>query len=156
MLSAGLSTVTAAGRTAPRAVIALVDAVSAGGAGGARASAPSASPISRGFHATASSSYKAPMNEVKFLLNDVLDIQGHYAGLKNTGGELAEPEMVDAVLTEMGRFCEQVRPNGRSSPTALQNLAKFLPGMDTCSTCYLPGFGVEWLVWGVDLRRRGG
>ena len=45
--------------------------------------------------------YKAPMNELNFLLNDVHDVGSHYAGLKLTGGEGATPDMVDMVLSEM-------------------------------------------------------
>ena len=57
--------------------------------------------------AAALDEYKAPMNELNFLLNDVLDIQSHYKGLAATGGEHATPDMVDMVLQEMGKFCEQ-------------------------------------------------
>lgn len=63
----------------------------------------------RGIHASrAVADYKAPLSEVRFLLNDVVDIQKHYAKLDKTGGANASEEMVDMVLTENAKFCEQV------------------------------------------------
>ncbi|ROU00960.1 acyl-CoA dehydrogenase [Marinobacter sp. R17] len=50
--------------------------------------------------------YKAPLRDMKFLLNDVFDYPKHYASLK--AGENATPDIVDAVLTECGKFCEEV------------------------------------------------
>jgi len=50
--------------------------------------------------------YKAPLRDMKFLLNEVFDYPGHYAGLKS--GENATPDIVDAVLSECGKFCEEV------------------------------------------------
>ena len=50
--------------------------------------------------------YKAPLRDMKFLLNEVLDYPAHYAGLKS--GENATPDIVDAVLSECGKFCEEV------------------------------------------------
>jgi len=41
------------------------------------------------------------------MMNDVYDVPGHYKTLKVTG-ENAQPEMVDMVMQEMGKFCEQV------------------------------------------------
>jgi len=49
--------------------------------------------------------YKAPLRDMKFLLNDVFDYPKHYASLKS--GENATPDIVDAILTECGRFCEE-------------------------------------------------
>jgi alkylation response protein AidB-like acyl-CoA dehydrogenase len=43
---------------------------------------------------------------MKFLLNDVFDYPGHYQTLAS--GENATPDIVDAILTECGRFCEEV------------------------------------------------
>jgi len=43
---------------------------------------------------------------MKFLLNDVFDYPTHYQGLAS--GENATPDIVDAILTECGRFCEEV------------------------------------------------
>jgi hypothetical protein len=42
---------------------------------------------------------------MKFLLNDVFDYPKHYASLAS--GENATPDIVDAVLTECSRFCEE-------------------------------------------------
>ena len=50
--------------------------------------------------------YTAPMNEVRFLLNDVWDVPSHYEKMENTGGAYADKDMTDAVLTEMAKFCE--------------------------------------------------
>ncbi|WP_203142101.1 acyl-CoA dehydrogenase C-terminal domain-containing protein [Marinobacter mangrovi] len=50
--------------------------------------------------------YKAPLRDMKFLLNDVFDYPKHYASLK--AGENATPDIVDAILSECGKFCEEV------------------------------------------------
>ncbi|WP_029654961.1 acyl-CoA dehydrogenase C-terminal domain-containing protein [Marinobacter daepoensis] len=50
--------------------------------------------------------YKAPLRDMKFLLNDVFDYPGHYQTLAS--GENATPDIVEAILTECGRFCEEV------------------------------------------------
>jgi alkylation response protein AidB-like acyl-CoA dehydrogenase len=50
--------------------------------------------------------YKAPLRDTRFLMNEVFDFSAHYAGLSN-GGD-ATPDMVDAILGECGRFCEEV------------------------------------------------
>lgn len=50
--------------------------------------------------------YKAPLRDMKFLLNDVFDYPGHYQTLAS--GENATPDIVDAILTECGRFSEEV------------------------------------------------
>ncbi|HEY1542462.1 MAG TPA: acyl-CoA dehydrogenase C-terminal domain-containing protein [Xanthobacteraceae bacterium] len=49
--------------------------------------------------------YKAPVNEMLFLLNDVFHIE-RYANLP--GFEDASPDMVEAILGEAGKFCEGV------------------------------------------------
>ncbi|HEY0996480.1 MAG TPA: acyl-CoA dehydrogenase N-terminal domain-containing protein, partial [Gemmatimonadaceae bacterium] len=49
--------------------------------------------------------YKAPLDEVRFLLNDVLDV-GQLAGIP--GYEEATPDLLLAVLEEGGRICEEV------------------------------------------------
>jgi alkylation response protein AidB-like acyl-CoA dehydrogenase len=43
---------------------------------------------------------------MRFLLNEVFDYPGHYESLPN--GKEATPDMVDAILTECARFCEEV------------------------------------------------
>ncbi|MFC4864921.1 acyl-CoA dehydrogenase C-terminal domain-containing protein [Pseudomonas sp. MAHUQ-62] len=51
-------------------------------------------------------SYKAPLRDTRFLLNEVFDFPAHYRALAN-GGE-ATPDMVDAILGECARLCEEV------------------------------------------------
>lgn len=51
-------------------------------------------------------SYKAPVKDIQFLINDVFDFQSHYKQIP--GGEEATPEMVDAILSEAARFSEEV------------------------------------------------
>ncbi|MEH6345492.1 MAG: acyl-CoA dehydrogenase C-terminal domain-containing protein [Bermanella sp.] len=51
--------------------------------------------------------YKAPLREYKFLLDEVLDMPGHYASLP-AYADLATPEMVDAIINEGAKFCENV------------------------------------------------
>ncbi len=50
--------------------------------------------------------YKAPIRDMKFLLNEVFDFQSHYQTLPN--GEEATPDMVDAILTEISKLSENV------------------------------------------------
>lgn len=49
--------------------------------------------------------YKAPLRDMKFLINDVFDYPKHYASLKS--GENATPDIVDAILNECAKFCEE-------------------------------------------------
>ena len=49
--------------------------------------------------------YQAPLREIRFVLNEVLDI-GRFANLP--GFENASPDMVEAILSEGGRFVEEV------------------------------------------------
>ena len=49
--------------------------------------------------------YKAPVKDTRFILNDVLDI-GRYSNLP--GFSNASSDVVDAILEEAGRFCEEV------------------------------------------------
>jgi alkylation response protein AidB-like acyl-CoA dehydrogenase len=50
--------------------------------------------------------YKAPLRDVRFLLNEVFDYPAHYAGLSN--GKDADPDTVNAILDECAKFCEEV------------------------------------------------
>ena len=50
-------------------------------------------------------SYTAPLGEVRFILNEVLNIE-QYADVP--GFENATPEMIDAILTEAGKFSAEV------------------------------------------------
>jgi alkylation response protein AidB-like acyl-CoA dehydrogenase len=49
--------------------------------------------------------YKAPVRDTLFVLNEVLDI-GRYSNLR--GFASASPDVVEAILEEAGRFCEEV------------------------------------------------
>ncbi|PQA40245.1 acyl-CoA dehydrogenase C-terminal domain-containing protein [Amnimonas aquatica] len=51
-------------------------------------------------------SYKAPLRDMRFLMNEVFDYPKHYANLP--GGEEATPDLVDAILEEAAKYCEQV------------------------------------------------
>jgi len=50
--------------------------------------------------------YKAPLRDIKFVMSELLDSETHYANLP--GGEEATPDMVDAIIQEGAKFCEQV------------------------------------------------
>ncbi len=50
--------------------------------------------------------YKAPLRDIKFVMNELLDSELHYANLE--GAEDATPDMVDAIIGEGAKFCEQV------------------------------------------------
>ena len=50
--------------------------------------------------------YKAPLRDIRFVMNELLDSEQHYATLQ--GGEDATPDMVDAIIQEGAKFCEQV------------------------------------------------
>ena len=50
--------------------------------------------------------YKAPLGDMRFLLDEVFDYPAHYAGLSN-GGD-ADPDTVSAILEECARYCEEV------------------------------------------------
>ncbi|MDF3935533.1 acyl-CoA dehydrogenase C-terminal domain-containing protein [Pseudomonas citronellolis] len=49
--------------------------------------------------------YKAPLRDVRFLIDEVFDFAGRYQAL---GATDASPDMVAAVLEEGAKFCEQV------------------------------------------------
>lgn len=50
--------------------------------------------------------YKAPLRDMRFLMNEVFDYPTHYANLP--GGEEATPDLVDAILDECAKYCEEV------------------------------------------------
>ncbi|MEM7225477.1 MAG: acyl-CoA dehydrogenase family protein, partial [Pseudomonadota bacterium] len=57
--------------------------------------------------------YTAPLDDIRFLLNEVLDYSGNVASLP--GCEEATTDLVDAVLEEAARFCEnELLPLNRS------------------------------------------
>lgn len=49
--------------------------------------------------------YKAPLRDIKFVMQELLNSEQHYA---NLGYEDATPDMVDAILTEAAKFAENV------------------------------------------------
>ena len=49
--------------------------------------------------------YKAPLRDMRFLLNEVFDFPAHYRSLSN--GADATPDMVDSILDECAKFCEE-------------------------------------------------
>ncbi|TXJ10393.1 MAG: acyl-CoA dehydrogenase [Acinetobacter sp.] len=50
--------------------------------------------------------YKAPLRDVRFLMNEVFDYPAHFKTLSN--GELADPDTVDMILDGAADFCENV------------------------------------------------
>ena len=50
--------------------------------------------------------YKAPLRDIRFVRNELLDYPSHYNSI--SGGEEATVDMVDAILEEGAKFCEQV------------------------------------------------
>ena len=50
--------------------------------------------------------YKAPLRDIQFVMNELLGSEQHYASLE--GAEDASPDMVDAIIQEGAKFCEQV------------------------------------------------
>ena len=50
--------------------------------------------------------YKAPLKDMRFLLNEVFDYPAHYRVLP--GADEATPDLVDAIIAECARFSEQV------------------------------------------------
>jgi len=50
--------------------------------------------------------YKAPLRDIKFVTEEVLDVKSHYANLP--GAEDATPDMIAAILEEGAKFAERV------------------------------------------------
>lgn len=50
--------------------------------------------------------YKAPLRDIKFLINEMLDYQAHYKTLDN--GAAADPESVDMILEGFADFAENI------------------------------------------------
>ncbi|MDX1590289.1 MAG: acyl-CoA dehydrogenase family protein, partial [Oleiphilaceae bacterium] len=50
--------------------------------------------------------YKAPLRDIQFVMQELLDSATHYSKLP--GAEDATPDMVDAIIQEGAKFCEQV------------------------------------------------
>jgi len=51
--------------------------------------------------------YKAPLRDIKFVADELLEMPAHYANLP-AFAEVATPDMVDAIITEGAKFCENV------------------------------------------------
>jgi len=49
--------------------------------------------------------YKAPLREIKFIMDEVLNSEAHYT---NIGADDASPDMVNAIIGEGAKFCEEV------------------------------------------------
>ncbi|GGO83683.1 acyl-CoA dehydrogenase [Marinobacterium nitratireducens] len=49
--------------------------------------------------------YKAPLRDIRFAMQELLDFETHYQNLP--GGEDASPDMVEAILEEAGKFAAQ-------------------------------------------------
>ncbi len=50
--------------------------------------------------------YKVPQRDIRFVMNELLDLQAHYQSLPNCSD--ATPDTVDAILEEGGKFAERV------------------------------------------------
>lgn len=49
--------------------------------------------------------YKAPVRDLQFVLHEVLNVEKHYSDM---GAEEASRDMVDAIMSEAAKFCEEV------------------------------------------------
>lgn len=49
--------------------------------------------------------YKAPLRDIQFVMNELLDSEKHYS---NIGADEASPDMVEAIIGEGAKFCEAV------------------------------------------------
>ena len=76
-------------------------------------------------------SYRAPVDDVKFLLNDVFHID-RYANLP--GFSDATPDVVDAIIGEAAKLCEQVL-----TPLSQNSIMGTPPDQDSIMCYQLPG-----------------
>ena len=74
--------------------------------------------------------YKAPLRDMRFLMNEVLDYPAHYASLPN--GKDADPEMVDAILDGVrSLIAEQARGKGLAVEVDTEHVPLWLRGDPT-------------------------
>jgi len=50
--------------------------------------------------------YNPPLQDIRFAMREVLDFDSHYANLP--GAEDADPDTVDAILEEGGKFAREM------------------------------------------------
>ena len=50
--------------------------------------------------------YKAPLHDIRFLMNEVLDYPAHYQTLSN--GDIADADTIDMILEGAADFCENI------------------------------------------------
>mgnify|MGYP002700637564 FL=1 len=48
--------------------------------------------------------YLTPLDNIRFLVNDVFDYPSHYASFEQL--EDVTPDLIDAIVQECGKFCE--------------------------------------------------
>mgnify|MGYP003347134702 CR=1 FL=1 len=108
-------------------------------------------------------SYKAPIDDVEFLLDDVFHID-RYSNLP--GFADASPDVISAILTEAAKFCEEVlTPLNRvgdiegctrnadssvTTPKGFKDAFVFRPSFDECMTFRAIGF---WNIHRCDQPR---
>ena len=49
--------------------------------------------------------YKAPLKDIKFVSNEILDMPGHFS--KFTRGQAVDQDTLEAIYTEAANFCEK-------------------------------------------------
>src|SRR5690606_11701856 len=89
--------------------------------------------------------YKAPLRDMRFLLNEVFDYTSHYASLSN--GENATPDMVEAILEGAATFCEEVLAplnlnGGQELPMSMNLLKAEMMGTANWSFTMYPGLSL--------------
>lgn len=94
------------------------------------------------------SEYKAPLKNINFLINDVFNFQEHYA--KFPSYEDASPDMVDAILTECAKFCENelvpINQSGDKQGCHFENGEVTTPdGFKEAYNQYVEGVGSRYL-----------